>query len=138
MSKKVVTSNRHVNFLNFGIFYGTCLFICGFGYDEMIVHFKKKKTPKGWVTAFEGTKELWDNSNGGFASKRYVDDVSYCFLVLRKQFDFTDYAHTILAHEVLHLVSFQLKDFLDPMVENEAFCYTHTHIMNQCYKILRS
>ena len=131
-------SAKHINWLNFGIFYGNCLFICGFSYDEVMLNFKKKKTPDGWVKAFKDTKEIWDNDNWGYASKRTIDGVLYFILVLKKRFDFKDESHARLAHEVTHIISFNLRDVLDPMTENEAFCYTQTHLMTQCYKILRS
>lgn len=131
-------SAKHINWLDFGIFHGSCLFICAFSYDEVIGNFKKKKTTEGWVKAFEDTKSIWDNDNWGYASKRIIDDRKYFILVLKKRFDFKDESHSRLAHEILHIASFHLNDFLDPMAENEAFAYTHTHLMKQCYKILRS
>lgn len=130
-------SSKHINWLNFGSFFGSCMFVCGFTYEETLKHIKKKKTGD-WILAFEDTKEIWNCDNWGYASKRTVAGVTYFILVLKNRFDFKDDSHSRLAHEILHLVSFCLKDFLDPMVENEAFAYTHTHLMTQCYKILRS
>lgn len=131
-------SSKHINWLDFGIFHGSCIFVCGFSYEEVLLHFKKKKTPVGWVKAFESTHSLWENKNWGFTSKRFIDNKTYFILVLKKRFDFKDESHAKLAHEILHLASFNLKDFLDPMEENESFCYLHTYLMEQCYKILRS
>jgi hypothetical protein len=132
-------SSRHINWLDFGTFQGTCLLVCGFSYEAVSDHFKKKKTPKEWVEAFESTKNMWDSDNWGFASRRQTDSGQICFfLTLKHRFDFKDDSHVKLAHEILHLASFQLADFLDPIKENECFAYTHTHLMRQCYKILRS
>lgn len=141
VSKKTVKniSDRHINWIDFGIFYGSCMVVCAFSYDEMLAHFKKKKTPIGWVEAFKSTKELWESDNYGFVSKRTVNGCTYFFLILKKRFDFrNEENHTRLAHEILHLASFHLKDFLDPMEENESFCYLHSYLMTQVYKILRS
>lgn len=132
-------SAKHINWLDFGTFNGSCLFVCAFTYDEVIKNFKKKKTPDGWVVAFESTKQLWESDNWGFCSKRVLDDeCTYFFLVLKNKFDFKDDSHARLAHEILHLATFQLKDILDPITENECFAYSHTYLMKQCYKILRS
>lgn len=131
-------SNKHIKFLNFGSFYGTVMFIVGFTYEETLKISKRKKYT-GWIDALPQIKKVYQESgNVGFASERKLDKVKYYFLVLKKPFDFKDDSHASLAHEVLHLISFNLPYFLDPIIENEAFCYTHTHIMNQCYKILRS
>lgn len=131
-------SAKHINWLNFGTFRGSCLFVCGFTYDETVKILKMKKSYE-WLAAFESTKKVWDNDNWGFASKREMESgVLHFFLVLKNRFDFKDDSHIKLAHEILHLASFHLKDFLDPIVENECFAYTHSHLMEQCYKILRS
>lgn len=128
---------KHINWLDFGIFPGSCLFVCGFGYNETLKHLKKKKSGD-WILAFEDTKNVWENDNWGFASKRtIITGKTYFFLTLKKPFDFKDESHTRLAHEILHLASFHLKDFLNPIEENEAFCYLHSYLMRQCYKILR-
>lgn len=133
-----MVSAKHINWLNFGAFFGSCIFICGFTYEEVLKHFKRKKTPADWVKCVESTLYLWENDNWAFASKRTIDGRDYFVLVLKNKFDFKDDSHAKLAHEVLHLASFHLKEFLDPMQENECFAYTHTHLMTQCYKILRS
>lgn len=133
MKKK---SDKHINWLNFGSFPGICMFIVGFTYDEALKISTRKKYGD-WILGLEQTKSIWDEPNAGFVSKRKVNGKNYYYLVLKNRFDFTDERHATLAHEILHLCSFHLSDFLDPMHENEAFCYTHTHLMNQCYKILR-
>ena len=132
-------SARYISWLNFGSFPGNCMFIVAFDYEECIKIMKRKKSGD-WILALQETKSMWDEPNAGFVSKRtLVTGEIFYFLVLRKKFDFTnDDHHATLAHEVLHLISYHLPFHLDPMEENEAFCYTHTHIMQQCYKILRS
>ena len=133
-------SAKHINWLDFGIFHGTVMFIVGFSYEETIKNLRQKRERYAdWILALETTKQLWDSNNWGFCSRREPEDGKiYFFVVIKERFDFKDESHAKLAHEILHLCSFNLKDFLDPMKENEAFCYTHTHLMNQCYKILRN
>ena len=131
-------SSKHINWLDFGTFYGSCLFVCGFTYEETLKVLKRKKSFE-WLDAFETTKDVWDSDNWGFASRRQTNAGKiYFFLTLKSRFDFKDESHIKLAHEIVHLASFHLTDFLDPMKENEAFAYTHTRLMTQCYKILRS
>ena len=131
-------SAKHINWLDFGTFYGSCLFVCGFTYEETLKVLHKKKASE-WILTFESTKDVWYSENWGFASRRETDAGKiHFFLTLKHRFDFKDDSHVKLAHEILHLASFHLTGFLDPMKENECFAYTHTHLMRQCYKILRS
>jgi hypothetical protein len=130
-------SAKHISFLNLGSFPGVVMFSVGFTYDEVLKISTKKYGD--WALAVEKIQDVFQEDNNiGFASKRVVKDINYFFLVLKKVFDFKDQSHVVLAHEALHVISFVLCDILDPMVENEAFCYTHSHILEQCYKILRS
>lgn len=130
-------SDKHINWLNFGTFRGNCLFVCGFTYDETIKVLKRKKSYE-WLAAFETTADMWESDNWGFASRREVMGKDYFFLIIKSRFDFKDKSVIYLAHEVVHLASFHLRDILDPMQENECFAYTHTHLMEQVYKILRN
>lgn len=127
--------------LNFGSFPGKILFTTGYTYDEVCKELKKQKLPE-WLMAFETTSNLWEDGCWGFGSFRTVKikgkDYYYSFLCLRDSFDFTDTSHARLAHEIIHVCTFQLVDLFNIVKENEAFAYTHTHIMNQCYKLLRA
>lgn len=138
MSKFI--SNAVMGTLNFGSFPGKILFTCGYTYDEVCKQLKKEKC-NDWLQCFETTKYLWTKDCRGFGSFRTltIKDKEYyfSFLCLRDIFDYSDSAHATLAHEVIHICSFQLHDLLDIVKENEAFAYTHTHIMNQCYELLR-
>lgn len=130
-----------IEILNFGSFPGKILFTSGYGYDEICKELKKQKCHE-WLQAFESTKWLWENKNWGFASSRTLsikgEDFYYNFLCLKNRFDFSDTHHAKLSHEVIHICSFHLHDVFDVIKENEAFAYTHTHILNQCYKVLRN
>lgn len=137
MAKKRI-SGKHIKWLNFGIFFGSCLFVCGFAFEETCKILKRKRI-YNWLEAFESTKNNWGNNCVGYTSRRTPSDgKEYFILVLKKRFNFSDEDHRMLAHEVLHLASFNIAESLDPMVENEAFAYLHTHLMKQCHDILRS
>lgn len=126
--------------LNFGSFPGKCMFTCGYTYKEIYDSLKKQKLT-AWLDAFKTCEYLFDGVTAGFASHRTLEiDGSiyyFHFLHLRDHFDYTDNAHSILSHEVIHLCTHNLKDILDIVKENEAFAYTHTYILKQCYEVLR-
>lgn len=136
-------SPKLIQYVNFGTFPGSIMFICGFTYEETHTLLKKKKNFE-WLDVFETTKQYFDNNNSGFASKRISEHKTtgqqryYYFIYLRDRFDFSDRSNIILAHEIIHICTYHLKDMLDIVVENEAFAYTHTHVMTQIYKHLRS
>lgn len=133
-------SNAVIKTLNFGSFPGKIMFTCGYTFDEICKQLKKEKCDE-WLECFETTKDLWDGNCWGFGSlrtKKIKDKFYYySFLCLRDNFDFTDESHAKLAHEVIHVCTFQLADLFNLVKENEAFAYTHTHIMQQCYEVLR-
>ena len=133
-------SGKVLEIVNFGSFPGKTMFTCGFTFKE-ICKILKKQNCLDWLDAFKQTEHNFCHGVAGFASAKTLvikgKEYYYHFLHLRDQFDFSDEAHTTLAHEVIHLCTYNLVDFLDIVKENEAFCYTHTHIMKQCYKILR-
>jgi len=135
-------SNAVMQTLNFGSFPGKILFTCGYTYDEICKELKKQKCDE-WLQCFKTTDHLFSTDTKGFFAKRKLDikgeEYTYNFLHLIDLFDFNNEQHHVtLAHEIIHGVSFNLKDLLDIVEENEAFAYTHTHIMNQCYAALRN
>jgi hypothetical protein len=87
------------------------------------------------------TEYLFSPDCKGFSSEQTweVNGVVYyySFICLQEEFDFSDRHHTILSHEVIHACTHHLKSMFDIVTENEAFAYTHTHILNQCYEVLR-
>jgi len=138
MAKKV--SNAVMHTLNFGSFPGKIMFTCGYTYDEICKELKKQKCDE-WLQCFETTKNLFHPDCAGFSATRRLTvkgkEYEYNFLHLRDCFDYSEKAHATLAHEVIHSVTYQLSTMLDIVKENEAFAYTHTHIMNQCYEVLK-
>ena len=126
--------------LNFGSFPGKIMFSAGYTFDEVCEELKIQKCNE-WLAAFKECKYLTGEDVAGFSAKRHISiggkEGEYSFLFLRDVFNFSDRHHAVLSHEVIHVCSHHLKDMLDIVSENEAFAYTHTHILTQCYKVLR-
>lgn len=123
-----------------GIFPGTILLVHGFQYDDIIRILDKKKIVE-WVGPLIGEKELIDKADN-LAMKRVMvhgktkaEKIFYYIII--KDFKFTDFDYCKLAHEVLHITSFHLKDILDRDREYECEAYLHTYIMENCLKVLR-
>lgn len=127
--------------LNFGSFPGKILFTSGYSFKEVCKELKKQKCNE-WLECFKQVEYLFEPNCAGFAATRVlkIDGQEYTcnFLCLRDEFDFSDKHHATLSHEAIHIVTYNLSDLLDIVKENEAFAYTHTHILNQCYEALRS
>jgi hypothetical protein len=138
--KKVV---RLLRCFKMGSFPPMILFSIGFSGEEIIKILKKQKA-KEWVTGIKGEED-------------YINKVKYCalhreiinteterpvknlyYLIFTEPFMFTDQSYSILAHEVLHVVQFALKDILDIKDEYEAFAYTHTFVMDKCMELIRN
>lgn len=121
--------------VNFGQFQGKICFSCGFTVKELIEHFKKQEC-KEWAAGLRSVEHLGPEVLGQ-ASKRTYKNVELFYLILRDPFKFTDQEYITLAHEVLHLVQFRLRDILDRDQETECEAYLHTHIMQQILSALR-
>lgn len=125
--------------LNFGSFPGKVMFSCGYLFDEVMKELKKQKCNE-WATAFNSCRDLSDQGTAGFAAQRRLvikgNSYVYSFIFIRDEFDYSPKHHATLSHEVIHACTFHLSDMIDIVKENEAFAYTHTHILNQCYDIL--
>lgn len=126
--------------LNYGSFPGKIMFSAGYTFDEVCSELKKQKCT-GWLLAFKECKYLTGSGVAGFSSKRVISikgkEFEYNFIFLRDVFNFSDRSHAVLSHEVIHSCTHHLKDMLDIVKENEAFAYTHTHILTQCYDVIR-
>lgn len=132
-----------LQWLDTGIFPATILFAHGFEYDELMKELLKIPAKDWcWHAGLKEDKSLIDNGTC-FALKRELEHVNggqdtICFyIILKEQFKFSDYDYCKLAHEVLHICQFMLKDFLDRDREFECEAYLHTHIMKQCLQHLR-
>jgi len=125
-----------ITYLNFGSFPGMIQFSSGFTYDEIMEIQKDQEDAEDWRSALKDDKELID-SGKYFGLVRELDGHQYYYIILTGFFDFSDDAMIILAHEILHLCQFRLRDTLDRNMEIEAEAYTHSHIMRQCLNALR-
>lgn len=125
--------------LNFGSFPGEIMFSVGFTYEQIVAELKKQRCNQ-WLEAFTHTEYLFTPNCAGHSSYQVVDEKKgifhYSFIHI-KNFDWSDDAHSILAHEIIHCCTHSLSDRFDIVKENEAFAYTHTHVMKQCYAALR-
>lgn len=116
------------------------MFTAGYSFKQICKELKKQKLPN-WLECFKQTEYLFEPTCAGFASTRTLSidgrEYTFNFICLRDDFDFSDQHHATLSHEVIHIVTNNLSDLLNIVKENEAFAYTHTHILTQCYKVLR-
>lgn len=128
-----------IEFLNFGSFPGTIMFVMGFSYDELLKTSKRKKY-KEWIAGIEDDqfKGLY-NQGSWFAMKNTIEHSKtkeqktlYFVCLPFDVFMGKPYDYCRLAHEVHHIVAFHLKDILNRNEEFEAEAYTHTHVMYQC------
>lgn len=132
-----------IDWMNFGSFPGFFMFTMGFNYDQIHNRLSKMKDAKEWLVAFESAEDLFRSKAWGSASQRTVvntrtnDEKKFHFLHIRSNFDFSDFDMIALAHEAVHLCSFYLSDLMDPIKENEAFAYTHSHVMRQILQCIR-
>lgn len=132
-----------MHWLNNGCYPGYVMFSCGFNYAEIVTLLKRKKA-HDWLLPIsqKSDKELIE-SGSYFALLRTTvnpktgEKVRYLYIILTKCFEFTDQEYCTLAHEVLHITNFFLREILDRDNEMEAEAYYHTHIMEQCLEVLR-
>lgn len=116
------------------------MFSVGYSFEEVAAELKKQRCV-GWAAAWQETKYLFHKDCAGFAKKIIMEfkgkEYDYFFLHLRDEFKFTDRHHSVLSHELIHICTFNLSIMIDIVKENEAFAYTHTHLLEQCYQVLR-
>lgn len=134
-------SDKIIRWMNAGIWPATVMLSVGFNYDEIIAHCNKVKAD-GWQKAIENDRNLIEGGNN-FCLRRDMENVktgktvTFFYVILKNQFDFSDYSFCVLAHELYHLCQFMMKDFLDPEREWESVAYTHTYFMETILKELR-
>lgn len=137
-----IIQKKCLEFIDFGIYPGYCMFSNGYTYDDLIEELSGYKGQHDqWALALEDDRKLIENGNY-LALHREVykgtdKPVHYFYIITKDPFKFTDYEMTKLAHECLHICQFFLPDLLDRNREYESEAYFHTHIMSQCLKILR-
>lgn len=122
---------------DWGTFLGTTLVVCGFeNYIELINSLKKKRH-FDWVKAM---REKKDEFNTPHFSKWYIKgdnekDCAYTLLWLPSWKQDLEH-YKILAHELVHGISYIMTDFLDPLQEHEAFAYQHSYLFENIAKQL--
>lgn len=136
-----MASYKVLHWLDTGIFPATVMFSCGFDYDELIKLLKRKKA-YDWQEGL-GYQEKFIKSSGYCAYaielvNKKGEEKKLFHIHLNEVFKFTDYEYVKLAHEIVHICQFMLPDILNRDKETEAEAYLHTHLMNQCLKILRN
>ena len=128
MDKKILS------YLDNGIFYGNVLFTVGFSTDQIIAHLKKTKNQE-WIPAVELKRDLYNSR--GFCSVPTIKGKRFALINLSR-FTWNDAeSHIVLSHEVVHLCQFFLPDFIGDRSEIECEAYYHSHIMRQCYTLLK-
>ncbi len=131
-----------IHFLDTGIFHAAILFSCGYSHQELLYTLNRKKL-SNWAEPIIGNTAPPKGSKY-CALKRELENTrtgevkTFFYIILTEQFTFTDWDYVMLAHEVLHICQFMLKDILDRDREFECEAYLHSHIMQQCLKQLRS
>ena len=125
-----------------GIFPGECLVSIGYTYDQLLDQLTKQKK-LSYKLGIRGDREFIETGNYK-ALKRVIKnektgkELILFYLFGITPFEFTDYDFIRLAHEILHICQFYLKDVLDRNKEIEAEAYLHTHLMTQCIQLLRN
>lgn len=137
--KKVI---RLIRCFRMGSFPPMVMFCIGFSGKEIMKHLKKQKA-SDWIAGIKGEEDYIDKCKyvamyreiASTETERPTKKLYY--LIFTEPFMFTDNSYSILAHEVLHITQFALRDILNINDETEAFAYTHTFIMDKCMKLIR-
>lgn len=141
-------SPKLIDWINFGNFPGILLFSVGNSHAEIVkrLHRKDLDADKAgqWIAGLRDEAEFLNNKlSYGVAMRRVLEhrkskkSVTLFYIIL-KRFDLKD-THDIvaLAHECLHICQFYLPDVLDRNKEHEAEAYLHSHLMDQCLKLIK-
>ena len=120
------------------------LLCCGMRQKELEKHLEKLGEDwSNWLLGIQG-EDFGDSEAWGeqYSTTIYNDKdesrrLNYIFLY--NGFNFAkDYDYCALAHEVLHLLQFELPRFgIDMHKEIESSAYLHTHVMSECIEALR-
>ena len=133
-------ADKVLYWLDMGCYPGHTVFVRGFSFDQ-VRNLMRRKKANDWLDAFnfavlnQSEKGCWANKTT--MENKKTGEVKHYFFIYVHTFSFLDYDYVKLAHEVLHICQFYLPDILDRNKEHEAECYLHTHLMQQCLKIMR-
>lgn len=104
-------------------------------YQELINDCRRQKCEE-WVKALEDRKaELDDLATTHHFTTWKFKGITYSVLWLM-EWRKTPVAYSVLAHELIHAVSFVLGSRLDIRKENEAFAYQHQFLFKEIIKKL--
>ena len=136
-------SGKVMAWINFGIFPGFVMLSVGRKYDEIMQVLKDAgEDAEMYYVGLSDAPEVFE-SGFNFARARSVvndDDTNerwVYYIILTREFDFSDEAMGTLAHEVLHICQYYLPWVLDRNKEQEAEAYLHTHIFMTALDHLR-
>ena len=110
-----------------GTYSPTTLVACGFKDYKDLIEFMSTKDDKEWLEAMRNKPEEFDADHFSVwthEKRRYS-------LLWLKSWKSDQYHYKVLAHELLHGVSFMMSDFMDCIKENEAFAYQHTYLFDE-------
>lgn len=117
--------------------YRTVVSINNKTYKELLESFEgkgKDKVDKEWLVAIKDRIKMWDTEqlqkNPHFTKWTSDDDEdTYYSILFLPEWKWSEHDYTILAHELIHAVSFLLGRNMDLITENEAMAYQHTFLM---------
>lgn len=124
---------------NMGTFPGTMMVCVGWKDYKDVIEFLKKKKYTEWHRAMKLKPEEFKNPHcSKWELEKWTPEnpcITYFLLWLPDCKEDAEHL-TVLAHELVHCVSYHLKDFIDPIKENEAMAYQHTFLMKNIIKQL--
>ncbi len=135
-------AQKIIKWLDCGIFHGAVLFSVGFEYEKILAQCKKEKA-NDWICAVQAKEDMYRNAFG-FCSVVTIEnprgiEKRMPIIHLKNAFVWNNAEHhKVLAHEILHLCQFYLPDFIGGRHENECEAYFHSHIMKQCYDVIKT
>jgi len=139
--KKKKKAYKKIKCLDFGIFPGYVSFCYNTNYDDIVKYYTKIKADM-WLAGIIDNKDLINSGSWLALSREIVNNKTkeskkLFYIIVPREFNFTDYDYAKLAHEVTHICQFYLPNVLNRDKEHEAEAYLHTHIMMQCLKVIK-
>lgn len=123
----------YIDYLDTGIFPATVLFAYNVSLTELRKELRKQKC-NDYLNGLVGD----EYSEGDCLTlHRTEGEKELFYLIINREFSFSDLDYCFLAHEILHLCQDILPFFLDRTKEEECESYLHTHLMKQALNIIR-
>lgn len=133
MKKK--KQKKDMFWIDWGTFPPDTLVVVGYSDMNEVLKTLRKKKEKEWSLAVELKEKSAPFPKGShffssFKIEKGEKPVNFSVLFLKDWKNDIEH-YKILAHELVHGISFLMPDFLDPMEENEAFAYQHSFLFEQ-------